>query len=637
MIRDFLDFWASFNSFVSGEVHMRNIRLSSKYLIITAISFLSYEPYAADFNEAFYGSLTGVPSHRSVARGICTISAAARALASEPKGSEKAERSIQKLENIIKIQRFDRCLLEGEARSADSKPDYSRLDSEIAMSVLGFYDSDPAMRDSEYLQNILMPFQESISTIASLTHDYPELEVIGRLGNRGFWKSSVLPTEFKPVFRSTDELTHLLETMKALRNVALAIEGNKERDAIRGLKDVVKGSFAHLPRIINLAYRTFHDEINAYLEELVRQLPEDSSTPVRKLSIVEGLIKVGETVKLLPKPLRDQELIKKCIAFRDKLVKIIPLRIRDLEGDEIGKHLTTGPKFIREVSAWIKEGGTGEVPNSDVIDNIRDALGYKANWSSKAGSAPIPDPDNTLLVACLDRIEESVHRERLKFPAWDSALFSLQSRIDSVARTVLNAEVEELRRTEHTRLDLWEKWRTHINDIVIVRTDNLDAVLGKIRAHIRGFPEVLRAHLPDDIFRSINWAPMSTFELSSLDVIRAEIHFLHSRATIPTDRFSGNFMSFSLMQSELAKLHTGDFKALRLIAYTVCQAIVDFPETFVSFEKHKSLIMQLRKYLAHARHDVEFPEIVMPYADGNNEQNERTAMIGLYFLLLNLT
>lgn len=206
MIRDFLDFWASFNSFVSGEVHMRNIRLSSKYLIITAISFLSYEPYAASFDEAFYESLTGVPSHRSVASGICTSSAAARVLASEQKGSEKAEYSIQKLEQIIKLKNFDRYLLEGETRPVDSRPDYSRLDSEIAMSVLRFYDPDSAVRDSEYLRYILIPFQQSISMIASLTHDYPELEVIGRLGNRDFWESFALSTEFKTVFKDLDEL-----------------------------------------------------------------------------------------------------------------------------------------------------------------------------------------------------------------------------------------------------------------------------------------------------------------------------------------------------------------------------------------------------------------------------------------------
>lgn len=615
---------------------MRKSSIKSTCLFASALSLLAVNiTKAADFDEAFYGSLTGRPSPLLRASTYGSSAAAARPI--EAKGSEKAESSIEILEKIIKLQRFDQYLLEGEDRPAGTRPDYSRLDHSMA-SVISFYDSKAENRHIAYLRNILLPFQQSISTISSLTHDYPEMEVIGRLGDRGFWESDALSTQFKVVFKDTDELNCLSETMKALKEVALAIESQKERAEINELKAGVKVTFAAIPTIIDLAYRTFHAEINSYLRELVSQLPVDSAHPFRRLAIIEGLIKLGETVKLLPRSLRDHPLIQKCIDFRDKAVKIIPRRITDFESDAMGEILTGGLPFISEISEWIQRDGTGAVPNDHILDRIRDMLGYKPNWKRKSDNASIPELDNTFLISFLDRVEESVdRRDTLKYPTWDSVLFKLDARLEDVVRPIFKALLEQMqeRGISYSVSDLW---REHLKRIVIVRTDTIEDVIAKIKAYVQGFPDILLRSLSEIGFEpsGINFSPLCDFDVTELERINAEIKFFYSRATTPTDVFSGMSGSYSILRGELLKISEDNLRALRLVTYAVCQGILDFSGTFMQFEPYKSLITKLRKYLAHARHDVEFPAILSA-TYGSNTANEIAAITGLYFLVLRLS
>ena len=562
-----------------------------------------------------------------------------RSTASRRLGSHIAQGAIDELQRIIFYQNFDRYLCDGSARPADQDPDFEAFDARKMPHAMKFYRSE-GERKTAILRDLYLPFCKAVTAIASLTHDYPGFEVLGRLGQRDIWTGGESQAFFIELFRDTSELAYFKNVMMRLKSVAWAIENKKPVAEIKRLKDRVKiclGDDCLFPRLLDRAYATYAEEIRGELDAIVG--PTTAGCSTESLAIVRALIRVGEVIKLTSNKYRRRPAVKKVVEFRDKAVKILPRRLEDFEAKAMRPHLTAAATFITQLTGWFK-GGSAE-PTPDAINNIRKHLGYNGKW--KRGTSAVSEPDDAFLRAGAQRIKDLVDARYIKSRSWESIAFALQDALPSISgpvyalRDVLYEEAAAAAASGGGDDDVEPRpgevvtraWGEVLLDVTPEDGDTIGMLLDKSQAAIRGFPDRLKPiGIDAAAVERVDWKGITDFEIDPLTRIRANLF----SKSVGVYYFTATNSFLMLLRDRLEKLPDDTFMTARLIGYTLTQAIVDNPETFARFNPYLGEITKIRKFWAHPRIGDDFPEIVVPYSD-STKGNEAAALAGLFFMI----
>ena len=453
-------------------------------------------------------------------------------------GSAKAEAALEVMDKILLYQRFDRHLFEGDQRPNGQLPNFDALPdgSPEIISLMAFFQGTDGEKTYSFNSSILLPFARALKDVASLTHMYPELEVLGRWGDQALWQGEEAKTLFKHLFRETEEFTHLRDFIELLRLSALAVEAD-DLDEKKVTRQAVKSFLnkpTNMPTLLDKAYEGYLIDVYGHIKSMQTTLPENAETPANRLGLIMALVQTGEMMKLTTAAYKNTSVSKELSQFRDKVLKIIPTKLQLLEQDTLKTSLSSIPGFLDTFTDWLDPSLEKPEPTTDVMDALREALGYKKNWKSIDKDAPVPDPDQNFAKDVAEKMKNLLARPSdVKSLAWEAVYTSISRHLQT-----LNTPLLELQNIVD-RAD--QKIITDSKDVLktldVAPDEDPHALLTKAQDTVRSYPEYLvqNGWAAQEQIDSVDWSDFHEFEINDMDRIRAE---LHRKRMVVQDPFS---------------------------------------------------------------------------------------------------
>lgn len=557
-------------------------------------------------------------------------------------GSFKIEKAIETLDELLLFQKFDRHLFDGEKRPTDQLPNFDQIPdgSGEIMLLLPFFQGSDSEKAYAFQRTIFGPFTSALTEVSSVTYMYPELEVLGRWGEQAIWQGAEAMDLFKYIFKNMEELTHLRNFSELLRLSALAVEAaDQEGKKItqKSLTAFLKDS-THMPALLEKAYEAYLVEIRAYMNCIKDQVPADTSTAGQRLGMIMALVQTGEIMKLAPSSYKQTSIVRELNQFRDKILKIIPIKLEALEDVTLQAHLSNVPPFLEEFVKWLDPSLNKPEPKTDVMDAIREALGYKKNWKSKAKNNPVPDPDEGFAHTVTKKMKDLLaNPSGVKSLAWDVVDISLSERLQGINAPLFQLQniVDKAVNKHSSDNEIINQWGDILTIIDIVPDEDIVPLLEKVQAVVQSYPErlVRNGQATQEQVNAVNWITLQNFSITDMDHIRTELH--RKRMTI-FDPFSMTFQnrgSVRLLSQSFYDFDEDRFMTLRILGYSLVQAILEYPDVFSSLSRYQDSITKVRKFYAHPRPGKDFPDVVTPYDLRDTKDNESKAFASLYFMI----
>jgi|GEM_PF-3399564 hypothetical protein len=556
-------------------------------------------------------------------------------------GSAKIEKAIEALDNLLLYQRFDRHLVEGDQRPAGQLPNFDEIpDGSIQIKILiAFFQGSDDEKAYAFERDILEPFANALTQVSSLTHMYPELEVLGRWGEEALWQGVEAIDLFKHIFKNTEELTDLRNFAELLRLSALAVEADDQEGkkiTQESLRAILKDPTS-MPTLLEKAHEGYFVEIRTHMNCIKDQVPDDTSTAGQRLSMIMALVQTGEIMKLAPSTYKQAPVVKELSQFRDKVLKIIPTKLEILEDAALQPSLAAVPPFLEEFVEWLDPSLNKPEPKTDVMDAIREALGYKKNWKSKAKNNPVPDPDEGFARTVIEKMKDLLaNPSGVKSLAWDVVDISLSERLQGINEPLFQLQniVDKAINKHPSDNEIINQWGDILTIIDIAPDEDIVPLLAKAQEVVQSYPErlVRNGQATQEQVNAVDWTPIRSFVTNDMDRIRTE---LHRKRMVASNPFSVPFQqrkSVQILSHDFYALNADQFMTLKLLGYSLVQAILEYPDVFASFNTYEDSITQIRKFWAHPRPATEFPEEVRSYSD-DGKKNESLALASLYFMI----
>lgn len=557
------------------------------------------------------------------------------------KGSSKAEAALEVMDKILLYQKFDRHLFEGDQRPNGQLPNFDALPdgSHEIRKIMGFFQGTDADKMYSFNRSILQPFASALKDVASLTHMYPELEVLGRWGDQVLWQGEGAKTLFKQLFKETEEFTHLRDFIKLLRLSALAVEADdldEKKVTRQAVKDFLNNP-TNMPTLLDKAYEGYLIDLHGHIKSIQTTLPENAETPANRLALIMSLIQTGELMKLTPSTYKTAPVSKELSQFRDKVLKIIPTKLHLLEQDTLKTSLSSVPGFLDTFTDWIDPSLDKPEPTTDVMEALREALGYKKRWKSKANNAPVPAPDQDFAKDIAEKMKTLLeHPSDVKSLAWEAVYMSLGMRLQTLNTPLFELQniVDIAAQNHPSNNQIINDGRDVLKTLDVAPGESPYALLTKAQDTVYSYPEhlVQKGLVTQEQIDDVDWSDFRGFEINDMDRIRAE---LHRKRMVVQDPFSTPYQqrqSVKMLGDSFYNLGEDQFMTLKFLGYSLVQTILEYPQVFSPLDAYNDSITKIRKFWAHPRPDKEFPEIVTPYSD-DTRKNESLALASLYFMI----